>query len=132
MLDDKYYIENFDEFTPAELRARERLQKKFKHKQLIGRSFNEAMKLKELQDKLRTDDRETRIIAALELVSICGNLFDELCKIRFKVNPTWENIRILNELIYDVKEYLDSKGIQAMGVYTIVVNYGRMVLDQDE
>ena len=118
VLGDKIYTENFDEFTPAELRVRERLQKKFKRKQMIGRSFNEAVKIKELQDKIRSDYKETRIMAALGLVSICSHSFDELCKIRFNVEPTWEDIRILNDLAHDVKEYLDSKGIQAMRVYT--------------
>ena len=81
-------IENFDEFTPAELIVRERLQKKYKRKQSIGRSLNDARKIKERQDKIRSDDKETRIIASLELVLIYGGSFDELCKVRFDIEPT--------------------------------------------
>ena len=81
-------IENFDAFTQVELRVRERLQRKFKRKQLIGRNFYKVIKLKEFQDKLRGDNKETMIITALEIITLCVNSFDDLCKIHFNVNPT--------------------------------------------
>ena len=62
----------------------------------------------------------------LEIVSVCGHSFDVLCKIRFNVEPTWKDIQILNDFAPDAKEYLYSKGIQTMRVYTMIMNYGKM------
>ena len=81
-------IENFDEFTADKLKVRRRLQRKFQRKQLIGRSTFEVEKLKEFQDKPRSCDQETRIIAALGIITLCSDPFDETCKIRFDINPT--------------------------------------------
>ena len=64
--------------------------------------------IKDLRQKIRSDDTEARIIATLELAADCQyfNLKELTC--RFVVDLIPDDVWIMKELIPDVKEYLEN------------------------
>ena len=99
-------IENFDEFTESELVDRKIHRQRYNRKIMISQSICEIKTLEECKDKIRSEDKEARILVALKLSSLFGYSLYEYCKIRFDINPTLEDIRILKDLMFDAQKHL--------------------------
>ena len=64
--------------------------------------------IKDIRQKIRSDNKETRIIAALELAAYCQYFDLKELTCRFVVDLIPDDVRIMKELIPDVKEYLEN------------------------
>ena len=64
--------------------------------------------IKDLHRKIRSDDKETRIIAALELTAYFQYFTFKEFTDHFVVDLILDDVRIKRALVSDVKEYLDN------------------------
>ena len=99
-----------------ENKRRKRHQSHFHNrKEAIGLVLDERKNIYELQRKIHSDDKETRILAALELAACCQHL---TVKEFTKYLAFWiprRDMDALKELSPEVKEYLDNHNTTRFG-----------------
>ena len=73
---------------------------------MIYRSIFEDKILEEFQEKIHFDVEETRLVTVLDLVLLYSYLLYEYCKTHYDKIPTFEDIKILNDLMINIGKYL--------------------------